>query len=242
MSSVSKRILVTGAGQGIGRGIAVELWRAGANIVALSRTRSHLEALQSEYPSIDIVDVDIADWEKTRSIVESLGPFDALVNNAAIAICEPFLNCTPSDFDKMFNVNVKAVLNISQVVARNMIENKIQGTIVNISSQASKAALQDHAIYSASKAALDALTRSMALELGPHGIRVNAVNPTVILTAMAKVGWSDEKKSKEMKSKIPLGRFGEVSEVVNAVVFLLSERSSMITGVELPVDGGFLAT
>lgn len=78
----------------------MELWRAGANIVALSRTRSHLEALQSEYPSIDIVDVDIADWDKTREVVESLGHFDALVNNAAIAICEPFLNCTASEFDK----------------------------------------------------------------------------------------------------------------------------------------------
>ena len=76
------------------------MWRAGANIVALSRTRSHLESLQSEYPSIDIVDVDIADWEKTRKVVESLGHFDALVNNAAVAICEPFLDCSSSDFDK----------------------------------------------------------------------------------------------------------------------------------------------
>ncbi|KAL0841203.1 hypothetical protein ABMA28_014943 [Loxostege sticticalis] len=182
ISFKGKRILVTGAGQGIGRGIAVELWRAGANIVALSRTRSHLESLQSEYPSIDIVDVDIDDWEKTRKVVESLGHFDAL------------------------------------------------------------AALQDHAIYSASKAALDSLTRSMALELGPHGIRVNCVNPTVIMTEMAKVGWSDPVKASSMLSKIPLGRFGEVSEVVNAVVFLLSEKASMINGVELPIDGGFLAT
>ncbi|VVD05646.1 D-erythrulose reductase-like [Leptidea sinapis] len=237
-----KRILVTGAGQGIGRGIAVELWRAGANIVALSRTRSHLEALQSEYPSIDIVDVDVSDWEKTRTAIESLGTFDALVNNAAIAICEPFLTSSSSNFDRTFDVNVKAVLNISQIVAKKMIENKIHGSIVNISSQASKAALKDHAIYSASKAALDALTRSMALELGPHGIRVNSINPTVIMTAMAKVGWSDSERCKEMLSKIPLGRFGEVSEVVNAVVFLLSDRSSMITGVQLPVDGGFLAT
>uniref|UniRef100_A0A2A4JCF4 Ketoreductase domain-containing protein n=1 Tax=Heliothis virescens TaxID=7102 RepID=A0A2A4JCF4_HELVI len=242
ISFKGKRILVTGAGQGIGRGIAVELWRAGANIVALSRTRSHLETLQSEYPSIDIVDVDVADWEKTRKVVESLGHFDALVNNAAIAICEPFLDCSPSDFDKMFNINVKATLNISQIVARKMVENKTHGAIVNISSQASKAALKDHAIYSASKAALDALTRSMALELGPYGIRVNSVNPTVIMTEMAKVGWSDPAKASAMLAKIPLGRFGEVSEVVNAVVFLLSERSSMINGVELPIDGGFLAT
>ncbi|CAG9584616.1 unnamed protein product [Danaus chrysippus] len=242
ISFKGKRILVTGAGQGIGRGIAVELWRAGANIVTISRTRSHLESLQSEYPSIDIVDVDISDWEKTREVVESLGHFDALVNNAAIAICEPFLTCSPNDFDRMFDVNVKAVLNISQIVAKKMIDNNTQGAIVNISSQASKAALKDHAIYSASKAALDSLTRTMALELGAYGIRVNAVNPTVIMTSMAKVGWSDPEKSSEMKSKIPLGRFGEVSEVVNAVLFLLSDKSSMINGVELPIDGGFLAT
>lgn len=242
ISFKGKRILVTGAGQGIGRGIVIELWRAGANIVALSRTRAHLETLQSEYPSIDIVDVDIADWDKTREVVESLGHFDALVNNAAVATCEPFLECTPSDYDKMFNVNVKAVLNISQIVARKMVENKTHGAIVNISSQASKAALKDHTIYSASKAALDALTRAMALELGPHGIRVNAVNPTVIMTEMGKVGWSDPNRANEMLSKIPLNRFGEVSEVVNAVVFLLSEKSSMINGVELPIDGGFLAT
>ncbi|XP_063380734.1 D-erythrulose reductase-like [Cydia fagiglandana] len=237
-----KRILVTGAGQGIGKGIAIELWRAGANIVAVSRTRAHLEKLQGEYPSIDIVELDVADWEKTRTVIDSLGPFDALVNNAAIAICEPFLECSPKDFDKTFDVNVKAALNVSQIVAKKMIENNIQGSIVNISSQASKAALKDHTIYSASKAALDALTRAMALELGPKGIRVNAVNPTVIMTDMAKVGWSDPAKAAEMKSKIPLGRFGEVGEVVNAVVFLLSDRSSMINGVELPIDGGFLAT
>ncbi|KAM3964545.1 L-xylulose reductase-like [Aphomia sociella] len=242
ISFKGKRILVTGAGQGIGRGIAIELWRAGANIVALSRTRSHLEKLQSEYPSIDIVDVDVADWEKTREVVESLGHFDALVNNAAVAICEPFLECTRSSFDILFDVNVKAVLNISQVVARKMVENKTHGAIVNISSQASLAALKDHTIYSASKAALDGMTRAMALELGPHGIRVNAVNPTVIMTEMAKVGWSEPTRANEMLSKIPLNRFGEVSEVVNAVVFLLSEKASMINGVLLPIDGGFLAT
>ncbi|KAJ0177187.1 hypothetical protein K1T71_007196 [Dendrolimus kikuchii] len=242
ISFKGKRILVTGAGQGIGRGIAIELWRAGANIVALSRTRSHLESLQSEYPSIDIVDVDIGDWEKTRKVVESLGHFDALVNNAAVAYCDPFLECSPETFDKTFDVNVKAVLNISQIVARKMVENKTHGTIVNLSSQASKAALKDHTIYSASKAALDAITRAMALELGPYGIRVNAVNPTVIMTEMSKAGWSDPARANEMIAKIPLGRFGEVSEVVNAVVFLLSERSSMINGVQLPIDGGFLAT
>ncbi|KAM3964544.1 D-erythrulose reductase-like [Aphomia sociella] len=242
ISFKGKRILVTGAGQGIGRGIATELWRAGAKVVALSRTRSHLETLQRECPSIDIVDVDVADWDKTRKVVESLGLFDGLVNNAAFGLSEPFLETTQSSFDKLFNVNVKAVLNISQVVARKMVENQIQGAIVNLSSQASLAALKDHTIYSASKAALDGVTRAMALELGPHGIRTNAVNPTVIMTEMGRLGWSDPTKANEMLSKIPLNRFGEVSEVVSAVLFLLSDKASMINGVLLPVDGGFLAT
>ncbi|XP_022115542.2 L-xylulose reductase [Pieris rapae] len=237
-----KRVLVTGAGQGIGRAIAIDLWRAGAKVVALSRTRSHLESLQNEYPSITIVDVDVADWEKTRNVVESLGHFDALVNNAAVAVCQPFLDCTPDAFDLMSNVNVKSIINISQIVAKKMIENKTKGAIVNISSQASKAALKDHTIYSASKAGLDAITRAMALELGPYGIRTNAVNPTVTMTAMAQVGWSDPEKADAMLSKIPLGRFAQVSEVSDVVLYLLSDKASMINGVEMPIDGGFLAT
>ncbi|CAK1596081.1 unnamed protein product [Parnassius mnemosyne] len=242
ISFKDKRVLVTGAGQGIGRRIAEQLWRTGAKVVAVSRTMSHLQSLQNEYPSIDIVELDVADWNKTREVIDSLGHFDALVNNAAVAVCEPFFECTPEAFDLTMAVNLKSIINISQVVARKMIENKTQGAIVNISSQASKAALKDHTIYSASKAGLDAVTRAMALELGPHGIRVNAVNPTVIMTAMGRIGWSDPDKANTMLSKIPLGRFGEVSEVVDAVLYLLSDKASMINGVELPIDGGFLAT
>lgn len=240
ISFKGKRILVTGAGQGIGRAIAIELWRGGANIVALSRTKEHLNTLQGEYPSIDIAVVDVGNWHQTRKVVEELGHFDALVNNAGAAVIEPFLESSPESFDRIMNVNVKAVMNISQIVAKKMIENK-GGSIVNISSQASKAALKDHTIYSASKGALDAMSRVMALELGPHNIRVNCVNPTVIMTDMGRLGWSDPAKSQSMLSKIPLGRFGEVSEVVNAVIFLLSDKASMIHGVELPVDGGFLS-
>ncbi|XP_013169019.1 PREDICTED: L-xylulose reductase-like [Papilio xuthus] len=237
-----KKVFVTGAGQGIGRGIAEQLWRTGAKVVAVSRTRSHLETLQNEYPSIDIVELDVGDWDKTREVIESLGHFDALVNNAGIGLCQPFLECTPEAFDTTMNINLKSIINVSQVVAKKMIENKTQGAIVNVSSQASKAALKDHTIYSASKAGLDAVTRAMALELGPYGIRVNAVNPTVIMTAMGRIGWADPDKANTMLSKIPLGRFGEVSEVVDAVLYLLSDKASMINGVELPIDGGFLAT
>ncbi|XP_032525460.2 L-xylulose reductase-like [Danaus plexippus] len=241
ISFEGKRVLVTGAGQGIGRGIAIELWKAGAKVVAVSRTQSHLDSLHAQYPSIDVVALDVGDYDKTRQVIDDLGHFDALVNNAAIANCQPFLECSPDVFDRMVNINVKSVINISQVVARKMIEKKIAGAIVNVSSQAAKKALKNHTIYGATKAALDSVTRTMALELGPYGIRVNAVNPTVIMTEMGKTEWSDPIKANAMLSRIPLDRFGEVSEVSDAVLYLLSDKASMINGVELPIDGGFLA-
>ncbi|CAG9584618.1 unnamed protein product [Danaus chrysippus] len=241
ISFEGKRVLVTGAGQGIGRGIAIELWKAGAKVVAVSRTKSHLDSLHAQYPSIDVVALDVGDWDKTRQVIDGLGHFDALVNNAAIANCQPFLECTPDVFDRMVGINLKSVINISQVVAKKMIEKKIAGAIVNVSSQASKKALPNHTIYSATKAALDSVTRTMALELGPYGIRVNAVNPTVIMTEMGRTEWSDPAKANAMLSRIPLKRFGEVSEVSDAVLYLLSDKASMINGVELPIDGGFLA-
>jgi len=167
---------------------------------------------------------------------------DGLVNNAAVAICEPFLEVKPEDFDLMFNANVKQVINVSQIVAKKMISEGKPGSIVNVSSQASQAALADHTIYCGTKGALDMITKVAALELGPKNIRVNAVNPTVTMTAMGKVGWSDPAKAGPMLAKIPLGRFAEVEDVVNCILFLLSEKAGMVNGVTLPIDGGFLAT
>ena len=114
--------------------------------------------------------------------------------------------------------------------------------MVNVSSTGSKFGLRDHAAYCASKGALDQLTRVMALELGPHGIRVNAVNPTVVMTPMGKMAWGDPEKARPMLEEIPLGRFAEPIDVARAVAWLLSDEAAMIHGVTLPVDGGFLAT
>jgi len=111
-----------------------------------------------------------------------------------------------------------------------------------VSSQASMVALKDHTSYCTSKGGLDQLTRMMALELGPHNIRVNAVNPTVVLTAMGQINWSDPKKSGPMLQKIPMNRFAKTREVSEAIAYLLSDKSSMVNGVMLPVDGGFLAS
>lgn len=242
ISFQGKRILVTGAGQGIGKDLALRLSKYKAEVIALSRTSDNLNKLLVEDPKIIPVCVDLKDWNATRKAVENILPIDLLVNNAGVARLSPFLDATQEEFDLVFNVNVKAIMNVSQLVAKNMIKRNVGGSIVNISSQASKAALKDHAVYCSSKGAVDMLTKTMALELGPFNIRVNAVNPTVVLTEMGKLGWSDKDKASSMLSKIPLGRFAETNEVVDAIVYLLSDRSSMINGITLPVDGGFLAT
>lgn len=236
-----KVALVTGAGKGIGKVIAKELARCGAHVIALSRTQSDLDSLKEENPNMQTVCLDLSNWEASRAAVEQLGNIDLLVNNAAVAICEPAMDAKPDDFDIMMNINAKAVLNMSQIVANNLINRRAPGAIVNISSQASMAALADHVLYSATKAAVDSITRSLALEFGSKSIRVNAVNPTVITTDMSMVGWSDPAKRAWMTERIPLGRFGEAIEVANPVLFLLSDKASMVNGVCLPIDGGFIA-
>ncbi|KAA8581166.1 hypothetical protein FQN60_008532 [Etheostoma spectabile] len=234
ISFAEKRALVTGAGKGIGRATALALARCGAKVTALTRTQADLNSLVQECASITPVCVDLADWGATEAALQEVGPIDLLVNNAACANLQPFLDVTPDQFEQSFNVNVKAVLHVSQA-------RRSGGSIVNVSSQASQCALRDHAVYCATKAALDMLTKVMALELGPHQIRVNSVNPTVVMTEMGRLGWSDPEKAKTMTSRIPLGRFAEVEDVVNSILFLLSDKSNMTNGVTLPVDGGFLA-
>lgn len=235
-----KRALVTGAGRGIGRAIAKELALRGASVIALSRTKEHLDSLKQEVPQVEILAVDISDWSKTEAAVKNLGNIDVLVNNAGIAYLQKFGTITEDKFDSCFSVNVKAVVNISQIVANRMKEAGIRGSIVNMSSQAALIALDRHAAYCASKGALDQLTKVMALELGPFGIRVNSINPTVVLTDMAKRDWGDEKVAADMKAKIPLREFCVPEDVVKATLFLLSDDARMITGVQLPVDGGYI--
>lgn len=184
-----KRVLVTGAGQGqnvrffltirnyliisilfhnfynniynlgIGKEIVKRLVKCKATVIALSKTKKNLDDLAKQVPGIEIVCCDVSDWESTRKAVKSVLPVDHLVNNAAVALLTDFFRITSKELDTTFDINVKSVVNISQVVAANLIERKVGGSIVNVSSQASKAALKDHTAYCASKAAVDALTR-----------------------------------------------------------------------------------
>ena len=237
-----KRALVTGAGKGIGREIVKVLRACGVtDIVTVSRTKADLDSLSQEVPGCRTIVADLADAAAARDAAEQAGPVDLLVNNAGISIPQTLLDTTVDAFDKTMAVNVRAVLVMTQVIARGMIARGKGGAIVNVSSQASMVGIADHAAYCASKGALDQLTRVMALELGPHQIRVNAVNPTVTLTPMGEMAWGDPKKSGPMLAKIPLGRFAKPHHVAHAVAYLLSDAADMIHGVTLPVDGGFLA-
>jgi L-xylulose reductase len=197
--------------------------------------------LQQEIGCEAIV-ADLGDPASARRAAEQAGEIDLLVNNAAIAILEPFLKTTVEAWDQTMAVNLRAVMIVSQVVAKRMIERGIAGSIVNVSSMASFQAVRDHAAYCASKAGLDQLSAVMALELGQYGIRVNSVNPTIVLTEMGKRAWSDPLKGGPMLARIPLGRFAECEDIASVVCFLLTDGAAMLNGLALRIDGGFLVT
>jgi L-xylulose reductase len=239
-----KRAVVTGAGKGIGNSLVKALHKAGAHVHAISRTQADLDALKSELgpERLTLAQADLGDVAQTTAAMEAAGDVDFLVNNAGIALNGPFLEQTPENFATTMSVNVTAAFVCTQIAGRNMKSRGSGGVIVNVSSQASLLALPEHTGYCTSKAALDMLTKMTALELGPFGIRCNAVNPTVVLTAMGKANWSDPAKAQPMLNKIPLGRFAEVEDVVDPILFLLSDASAMLNGSVMPIEGGFAST
>ena len=240
MEFQGQRVLVTGAGKGIGRAVVAKLVAGGAEVIALSRTASDLDQIKAEFGCRTII-CDLADPAAARSAAIASLPVDLLVNNAGTTKLDPFLDTSVETFDWLMNVNTKAPMIIAQECARDMIRRGHKGAIVNVSSMASLQGVPDHTAYCATKGALDAMTRVMAVELGPHGIRVNTVNPVVTLTPMAIKAWSDPAKAQSMLSRIPIGRFVEPEEVADVILYLLSPRASMVTGSSITVDGGFRA-
>ncbi|KAM9746943.1 carbonyl reductase [NADPH] 2 isoform 2-T2 [Dama dama] len=209
------RALVTGAGKGIGRDTVKALHASGARVVAVSRTNGDLVSLSKECPRIEPVCVDLGDWEATEKALSGVGPVDLLVNNAAVALTKTFLETTKEDFDRSFNVNLRAVFQVSQIVARGMISRGVPGSIVNVSSMVAHVTFPNLAVYSSTKGAMTMLTKFMAMELGPY---------------------------KKLKERHPLRKFAEVEDVVNSILFLLSDRSASTSGSGILVDAGYLAS
>jgi NAD(P)-dependent dehydrogenase (short-subunit alcohol dehydrogenase family) len=239
-----KIALVTGGASGIGYACAeifaregAKVWIADANAEAGSKAARKLKA--------EFVACDVGDAKQVRALVDALARgakrLDVLVNNAGIAPSRPFLDITEDDWDRVIRVNLKGAFLVGQAAAKLMVAKKTQGAIVNMSSVNAVLAIPGLAAYNVSKGGLNQLTRVMALELAPHGIRVNAIGPGTIATELARkaVLGSPEAKTKIM-SRTPMGRLGEPAEIAETALVLASKRSSYMTGQIVYVDGGRL--
>lgn len=240
MQFSGKSVIITGAGKGIGRACARTMAERGAEVIALSRTASDLESLRAEIGGRSVV-VDLADPAATRRAMAQAGTADFLINSAGINVLESSFDMTEAGYDAVMGINLRAALITCQEFGRARLAAGGGGAIVNITSIAGHRGFAEHLCYAASKAGLEGATRVLAKEFGPHGIRVNAVAPTITLTELAMAAWSDPVKSQPMMVRHPVGRFAEVDDVARTIAAVLSPDMAMVNGAVLSVDGGFLA-
>tara|TARA_E500000178_G_scaffold184542_1_gene182843 strand:+ start:107 stop:871 length:765 start_codon:yes stop_codon:yes gene_type:complete len=240
-----RRALVTGGSSGIGLGCAVALAEAGAHVIIMARRQEQLDevaaAMTEAGHSVEVHVGDIGDIEGMAAAVEHLRPLDVFVNSAGLARHAPAVDTDPADFDAVMNVNLRGAYFASQAVAKAMMADGRKGSIINISSQMAVVGGIDRAVYCASKHAVEGFTKSMAIEMGPHGIRVNTVCPTFIRTPLTEQTFSQPARVKWIEEKIKLGRVGEVEDVMGAVRFLASDAAALVTGTALLIDGGWTA-
>ena len=242
-----KVALVTGARRGLGRAIAVALADAGADIVGLGAnpmpdTAAAVAARGRRFAEVT-VDLGAApDLEETAAEAhDRFGRIDILVNNAGIIRRADLLDYSEADWDAVMDVNLKSLFFLSQAAARRMIEGRAAGRIINIASLLAFQGGVRVPAYTAAKHAVAGLTRALATELAPHAITVNAIAPGYMVTDNTEALRNDPERSRQLLSRIPLGRFGEADEIATAVLFLAAPASSYVTGAIVSVDGGWLA-
>lgn len=240
-----KRALVTGASSGIGLACATALADAGAEVMMVARGADRLEDAAAALGAMGSVArtqvLDVADIAALQEFVRSTGPYDVLVNAAGTARHSAALDTTEEDFDAVAAINVKSAYFAAQSVARGLIAAARPGSIIQISSQMGHVGGVDRAVYCATKHAVEGMTKSMAVEWGPHGIRVNTICPTFILTPLTQSTFDNPERRDWIESKIKLGRVGQVEDIMGAVLYLASEASALVTGTALRVDGGWTA-
>ena len=240
--------VVTGAGRGMGRAVALRLGREGARVVVAELNPAHgaevAEEINANGGKATSVTVDVSRVDDVKRLfdetVKAFGTLDILVNNAGIGVAKPILDYTEADWDRQMGVNVKGVFFCSQAAARLMIPRR-RGKIVNFAStSAFVSSSQPEVAYDTSKGAVRQMTISMAAELAPHGINVNAVAPGTTATEMTRNSLSTEEGLAWQLARIPMGRVGQPDDIAAVVVFLCSPEASYITGHTLVADGGWL--
>lgn len=237
--------LVTGASGGIGHAVAVALAEAGADVAVLGRSPERLDAVVAEVRARDraayrlVGDVTVPD--QVRTLIEQLERIDVLVTCAGANVPQPFVDVLPQTFEDLFRVNVRGAFFVSQAFVRKLLARGAPGSIVHVSSQMGHVGAAQRTVYCATKHAVEGMTRAMAVELAPHGIRVNAVAPTYVMTPMTEPFFAEREFLADALSRIPLGRVGEAGDVARAAVFLASPAAALITGTSLVVDGGYTA-
>jgi NAD(P)-dependent dehydrogenase (short-subunit alcohol dehydrogenase family) len=240
-----KRALVTGASSGIGLAGAVALGQAGADVVLVARGLEALQAVTTEMTaaglSAQALQLDITDIDATKAALDDQGPFDILVNSAGLARHSPAMQTTPEDYDTVMDINVRAAYFLTRNVAAGLIAAGKSGSLINISSQMGHVGGVDRAVYCATKHALEGMTKSMAIEWGAHGIRVNTLCPTFIRTPLAAQTLAIPERRAWIEKMIKLGRVGEVEDLMGPIVFLASDASALMTGTSLLIDGGWTA-
>ena len=246
MNLKGKTALITGATKGLGRGAAEAIAEAGGNIIAIGRNQSELNSLGKKIKKLKVqytsFNCDVNDYNKIKNFITNLKKLDILVNNAGTNIPESFLNVKKSSMEKILNVNTKAVFNIAQLCANQIIELKRkQGSIINISSIFGLVAGQKRTVYSMTKFGVEGLTKGMALDLARYNIRVNSVCPNIVLTPRTKKYFADKKYNKYIKENTPINKVVTISDVATSITFLASEAASMITGTSIIIDGGWTA-
>ena len=240
-----KRALVTGGTRGIGLGAAVALAEAGAAVTIAARTAGDIETVVNQMADAGLsgegVALDITDSAAVKAFVDDVEPFQVLVNSAGTARHSSFADITPANYQAVMDLNLSAVLFVSQAVVARLTAAGLPGSIIHISSQMGHVGGPSRAVYAASKFAVEGLSKAMAIELGPHNIRVNTVCPTFIETELTSKNLSDPEFRSWVLSKIKLGRLGRIEDIMGPIVFLASDAAALVTGASLLVDGGWTA-
>lgn len=238
-----KVVIITGASSGIGRATAHLFAKKGSKVIAVGRNEKELNALRDDVEiKVQLADVrEVTQVEKlVTDTAESFGKIDVLVNAAGIIMNGSIVDTNLDDWDKMMNVNLRAVFFMMQKCVPHL--EKTKGNIVNVSSVAGTRAFPNVLAYCVSKAGIDQLTKCAALELAPKNIRVNAVNPGVVVSNLHKRGGMEDEKYAEFlensKKTHPIGRVGEASEIAELIYYLASKKAAWITGATYAIDGG----